>query len=62
MRIDAHDAVPGRGEAVGHAHEHAVDAHARQHAAGEQHRDAERRALGLVHDGEELGAVGPGHA
>ena len=37
VRIDAHDAVPGRGEAVGHAHEHAVDAHARQHAAGQEH-------------------------
>ena len=59
-RIDAHDAVPGRGEAIGHAHEHAVDAHARQHAAGQQQRHADRRPLGLVHDGHELGAVGAG--
>ena len=40
-RVDAHGAVARRGEAVGHAHEHAVDAHARQHAAGEQHGHAD---------------------
>ena len=36
-RIDAHRAVARRGQAIGHAHEHAVDPHAGQHAARQQH-------------------------
>ena len=43
--IDAHRAVARRGEPIGHAHEHAVDAHARQHAAGQQQRHAPAAGL-----------------
>ena len=58
LGVDAHDAVTGGREAVRHAHEHPVDTHAREHAAGEQDRHADGRARGLVHDGHQLGAVG----